>query len=336
MKVKRVKAESMKNRWFKKILRTCLFLLLLIGLIGITAWSSGTGSTLLCQKCHVMKPQAVTLSVSSHRNLSCASCHINPRFVDRLNFSLSLIPKGFKTLTKRYTLPLHTGKSVSNTACLQCHTPNRTVTPFNDLIVPHDLHYKNGVYCVFCHQGVGHGRIDERYRTMDKDFDKWTPEYAEKEMALGNVRIGMTECMECHLSRKSAPLQCVGCHEKMITPDSHKSTSWKKEHGQQAVRNLESCEECHNYINIEGKPLEEDEKNVAEYARNNNFCLDCHRKTSSPHADGWLIWHSRSITYENADQCLVCHELNLPSYYIKTTRTHCSTCHGKNLGPAFH
>ena len=326
----------MKNRRIMKRFRMGLHLLVLIGLFGIIIWSSGPGSTPLCQKCHVMKPQTMTWSVSSHQNIPCATCHIGSNFNKRMLFTLSLIPKTYETLARSYTLTFHKGNTIQNNACLQCHTPNRRVTLRNYIIVPHDQHYLNGVNCIMCHKGIAHGSIDERNRTQDGDFDKWTPEYAKKELALGNLRIVMKECTECHLYMGIGPLQCTGCHEKMITPDSHKNKSWVREHGQDAFKNIECCEKCHNYINIEGKPLNDEEKNVAQYARQNSFCLDCHRKVASPHDDGWAVLHSQSVSRENVDQCLVCHELNLPSYYIKSTSTNCSNCHEKNLGRAFH
>ncbi|HVJ48053.1 cytochrome c3 family protein [Desulfitobacterium sp.] len=140
----------------------------------------------------------------------CVTCHINPRITDRLRFSFGLIPKAYQVLTQNYILPLHTGNSVRNDACLQCHTPNRTVTPRNDLIVPHDQHYLNGVYCVDCHKGVTHGQIDERNQTIDGDFQKWTSEFAKQEMASGNLRIGMRECMECHQTKEIGPSNVLG------------------------------------------------------------------------------------------------------------------------------
>lgn len=200
----------MKNRRLTKVFKVGLFLLLLIGLFEITAWSSGTGSTLLCQKCHVMKPQTMTWSESSHRNIPCATCHINPGFEDRFKFSLRLILKALLVLSRSYVLPIHTGKSIRNDACLQCHTPNRTVTPRNDLIVLHNQHYQNGVYCIDCHKGVTHGQLTERNQTIDGDFDKWTSEFAKQEMALGNLRIGMKECMGCHQSQGKGPPSARG------------------------------------------------------------------------------------------------------------------------------
>lgn len=330
-----MKGEKMISRRIAKGLKMWLFLLSLVGLSVFIAWSSGTGSTPLCQKCHVMKPQSMTWSVSTHWNIPCVTCHITSNMKERIRFTISLIPKTYKTLTHSYTFPLHKGNAILNDACLQCHTPNRTVTPKNDIIIPHDRHYLNGVNCVMCHQGVAHGSIDERGRTQDNDFDKWTLDYAKKEMSLGNMRLGMKECMECHQNMGIGPVQCVGCHKTMITPDSHKNNAWEHEHGKEAVSNIEMCEKCHDYLNIEGTSLKDEEKNVAKYARQNSFCLDCHRKAVSPHEDGWAIWHSQSISRENANQCLVCHALNLPSYYAKTTRTNCSICHDENLGPAF-
>ncbi len=325
----------MENRRIRKRFLAGLFLLLLIGLLGIATWSSGSGSTLLCQKCHVMKPQVMTWAESSHRDIPCATCHINPKFRYRLSFSLGFIPKTYQTLTQSYILPIHVENVVSNEACLQCHTSNRMVTPRNDLIVPHASHYLNGVFCIDCHQGVTHGRIVERFQTIDGDFKKWTSEFAKQEMSLENLQIGMKECIKCHKDIGRGPRQCVGCHEEIITPDSHKNAMWRLRHGQEAILSVEACEECHNYTNVEGKPLEAEDRDVVVYARKNRFCADCHLNVASPHELGWAFLHTSNINREEADSCKICHELNQPTEGGTSTRLYCSKCHEENLGSAF-
>lgn len=324
----------MKNRKIKEWIRKGLFILAFSMLLGAAAWSSSSGSTLLCLKCHVMKPQAMTWSESLHRNIPCATCHINPTYTDRLSFSLSLIPKAYQTFTRSYRLPIHSGNSVRNEVCLQCHTPNRTVTPRNDLSVPHDQHFLNGVFCINCHTGVAHGQIDERNQTIDGNFNKWTPEFAKQEMALENLIIGMKECMECHQTKERGPLQCTGCHEKMITPQSHKNKAWMQQHGKEALQNVVICEKCHNYTNIERKPLKAEDKDAAIYARKNTFCLNCHLRLTSPHEEGWAFSHCFTVNREDATRCLICHEMNQPKADADS-QFYCSKCHEKNLGPAW-
>ncbi len=186
-----------------------------------------------------------------------------------------------------------------------------------------------------CHQGTMHGRIAERNRTISGDFDQWTSQMAAAEMIPQNLRIGMKECVACHEERKEGPVQCVGCHEKMETPTSHTvQQSWIKDHGKEAVLNVEKCEECHDYTNIEGKKLTEEDGEMARYARNNSFCNDCHVASGAVHGDSWTYNHTK-LPRDSAKGCVVCHDLNQPLPWEKRPKTFCNQCHQDNLGPAF-
>lgn len=110
----------------------------------------------------------------------------------------------------------------------------------------------------------------------------------------------------------------------MITPDSHKAKTWKTQHAKEAILNVQACEGCHNYTNIEKKTLLDGEKDVNLYARDNSFCSGCHLRINSPHEEGWAFIHTFKIVREDAPRCLICHEV-----------IYCSKCHEENLGPAF-
>ncbi|HVJ48054.1 hypothetical protein [Desulfitobacterium sp.] len=104
---------------------------------------------------------------------------------------------------------------------------------------------------------------------------------------------------------------------------------------QEAISNIEACEKCHDYTNIEGKPLRDKEKDVAKYARENSFCEDCHLKAVSPHEEGWAFSHCFNVKREDAVRCLICHEMNQPKEDVNSAVIYCSKCHEENLGPAF-
>lgn len=66
--------------------------------------------------------------------------------------------------------------------------------------------------------------------------------------------------MECHHIREKDPLRGAGGHKKMITPQSHKDTEWKHQHGLDVLENVDVCKKCHNYTNIERKLLKNNDQ----------------------------------------------------------------------------
>ena len=326
-------AKSPTKSWHRLILWFSLVILLMI--LGISGIDIGMNSPRFCASCHVMSPEVATWQVSFHSKVTCTTCHVDSGFQHPIQALVRLISRTNQTLNKTYQLPVVIRTPVSDKICLECHTLQRTITPLNDINIPHAQHNEAGVQCTDCHQGVAHGRIVDRFQTIDGNFDKWTLEFAKQEMVTGNLRIGMKGCMQCHLNKGTGPLKCVGCHEKMILPISHKDQGWKKQHGKEAILDIEACEKCHNYTNVEGKPLKAEGKDVAKYARDNSFCSDCHLNASSPHEEGWAFTHTNSVDLKDVARCLICHQMNQPDEAANPTIIYCSKCHEENLGAAF-
>ena len=288
-----------------------------------------------CTSCHVVNPEVMTWQVSSHSKVLCTTCHVESDFQHPLQALVRIIYRTNLTLNKTYELPVKIRTLVSDKICLECHTFQRTITSQNDINIPHAQHNGVGVHCADCHQGTVHGRIAERNRTIDGNFEQWTPQMASAEMIPQNLRIGMKECLNCHEERKEGPVQCDGCHKKMEAPPSHAvKQNWLKDHGTEAVLNVEKCEECHNYTNIERKRLTVQGEEITSYARNNSFCNDCHVASGSVHGDSWTYDHTKTSP-DLAKGCVVCHNLNQPRPWEKSPSVYCNQCHQDNLGPAF-
>lgn len=309
-----------KNRWLKRLIILICFLA--FGAIGLT---QSPRASIVCQGCHEMKPEIATWQVSGHAKIACIQCHteINAaHFAQLIHF------------TKKYYLPIQVKEPVSNSVCENCHSQNRTVTPRGDLIVPHQKHEKEGIACVTCHIGVAHGKIAERQETIDGDFSRWDDATARQNMAWQYKTISMTECLNCH-KEKNGPQNCESCHSRIVPPSSHQSKEWVQNglHGQEAFKDLDSCNECHSYsLNL--VRVQNSDK-VISYARSNSFCVQCHSKKPVSHTQKPFMHGTRASQDQRG--CLVCHEKTVTKKANVATKTVCISCHKQQHSlPKFH
>lgn len=293
-----------------------------------------TSSPKFCETCHIMRPEVMTWQASAHSKIPCTICHIEPGLQNTLKHQGEIIRRFFLVQNQQYSLPLEIKHMVRSEVCLGCHTLVRPFTPLNDIKVPHEKHVKAGIECVNCHQGVVHARLGQRGLASEGNLNQWTPQYGAAQILPVNLRIGMQECMDCHSKRHKGPTQCVGCHEKKQLPSSHMDTQrWQTNHGKAATKDVKPCEDCHNYLNIDGRKLTEEETMITRYARNNSFCNDCHVASDAKHIDSWAIIHAKVVTLDSAQSCLVCHDLEQPKPGENRPETYCTMCHQNNLGP---
>lgn len=317
------------KKWILSVLLTALGLIT----IGTTVLTAGVCSPRFCSSCHIMKPQAMTGQASAHSKIECVKCHSGSGLGEIIKTEWKVLQRIYLVSSGKYLLPVEIKEPVDNSVCLSCHTFTRTVTPRNDIIVPHALHVQAGVRCMDCHQGIAHGRIAQRQMTIDGDFQRWTPELGAQQMKPENLRIGMNDCIECHRKEDRGAKTCQDCHTKISTTPSHEPPqTWLQGHGLAAAQDLKSCDECHNYTNISGEPTTG--TNIFRYPRQNDFCQSCHLKRPEQHSGTWIYSHSQSMRTET-NLCLVCHDLNEPPAGEQTGKTYCSRCHRDNLGSAF-
>lgn len=324
----------MHKKWRTWGLRVYFILLVLIlGLL--SGFSFATQSAKFCETCHVMKPQSVTWQVSPHKRVACVTCHVQSGLKSTAVHEGEILRRIYLAVTDRYLLPIQLKNPVPNEVCLQCHTFARTVTPRNDILVPHEKHVQEGVLCVDCHQGIAHGRIAQHQLTIDGDFDKWTPALGKEQMISNNLRIGMKECIQCHEKRGQGPTRCQDCHTSIMTPASHKNPQiWLQNHGPEATQSLVQCDTCHNYTNVDHQKRTDSELDILKYPRQNAFCSDCHLRRPPLHTATWLHDHSQTARIDSK-HCLVCHTISEPKPWEKSAKTYCDKCHEGNLGSAF-
>ncbi|HWI54330.1 MAG TPA: NapC/NirT family cytochrome c, partial [Desulfobacteria bacterium] len=321
----------------KKILK---FTILTVGVLAVMfllalGITYGTSFPKFCASCHIMKPEFATWEASSHSQVDCVACHVDSGVVNALKHKAVATKELYKYVTKTYELPIHMTETIPDDRCLKCHSLKRKVSPSStDLYIPHEKHHDNKIACVKCHQGVAHGKIASRGMTLGGDFNSWNRSAGQKVMNRDSIIPKMDLCMDCH-GRRGVTVACEACHTSSVKPDSHRQTSFKLNHGKDAKKNIRYCDTCHAYIKAPGvtsKDLPEAEDPVAkylnsfqtgsdsdytEYARTNEFCIDCHRKRPVTHTETWPFEHGKSVK-NNEQRCLVCHS---PRSDVKGTTT---------------
>jgi nitrate/TMAO reductase-like tetraheme cytochrome c subunit len=335
-----------RYRIFKIMTLTVLFLglFLFVGVAGL----KGTSSSEFCASCHEMKPEFYTWKASSHSEVDCVSCHIEPGLENLAKSKAEGVVELYKKTTKTYTAPIRMPDEIPDSACETCHNVSkREVTPSGDIIIPHDKHKTEGVECIQCHSGTAHGKIADRKMTYQADYLKWDDKVGTAAMSeIKWIRPDMDTCMECHKARK-VTTECTACHTTGMVPESHKDENFKKElHGKQASEDLKDCNVCHKDMST--KPLDDYEevstltkflkkenetkqvkKNHYDYAKENTFCKDCHSKRPESHNRYFMKEHGE-LASKDKQKCLACHNYQ-EAGNVNTSMVACSSCH-----PAMH
>ncbi|PKM81682.1 MAG: hypothetical protein CVU89_07970 [Firmicutes bacterium HGW-Firmicutes-14] len=340
MKIKKMLPDNRKILKFT-IIGSGILILLLLSVIGMTY---ATSAPKFCSTCHIMKPEHATWEASSHSQINCVTCHVDPGLTNALKHKVVAAKELYLYITKGYELPVQMTEKLPDSRCLQCHSVKRKVSPsYPGLYIPHELHYDKKVACVKCHQGVAHGKIASSGMTMGGNFNEWDKERGAGVMVPKNMVPGMDLCMDCH-GRRGVTIACEACHSGSMKPDSHRDKTFKAQHGSLAKKDIKSCDVCHSFIKAPGVTAQNmpDEDPVtrylnsissgpggdsgyAEYAQTNEYCVDCHQKRPITHDDNWPFNHGKEADKDN-QRCLVCHA---PRGDVKgTTKTGaCASCH---------
>jgi nitrate/TMAO reductase-like tetraheme cytochrome c subunit len=336
-----------RYKGFKFMTLTLLFLTLLVilGYSGLKA----TSTSQFCHSCHEMSPEYYTWKASSHSEVDCVSCHIQPGVKNLAEDKAKGVVQVYKNFTNTYTAPIQMATDIPNSACDRCHNmKSRQVTPPGDLIIPHDKHLAKGIKCTECHSGVAHGKIAERNVTFKSDYSKWNEELGKSMMSdVSFTQPKMETCMECHQAR-DVSTACKTCHSTGMVPASHKEPNFKTgDHGKLAGKDVTKCNKCHQYMSDEpitglkdipaaqqflatGTVHQKSSISAQEYAKENTFCKKCHTAKPASHVKGFVNLHGAIVNQQGEQKCLACHD-EQKTGFNKTTNITCSSCH-----PAMH
>jgi nitrate/TMAO reductase-like tetraheme cytochrome c subunit len=310
-----------------------------LGLIGVETTSSSS----FCSSCHEMKPEFYTWKASTHSEVDCVKCHIGSGTEEYAKAKANGLLQVYKKATQTYTAPIRMPKEIPDSACESCHdVSKRDVTASGDIIIPHDKHKNKNIECIQCHSGVAHGKIADRKMTFQTDYEKWDSKTGKTAMAdMKFIRPDMDTCIECHMARKVSN-ECSTCHKTGMIPKSHKAADFKtKTHGKQAAKDLMKCNQCHNEMSKEPLAGYEEpsvvesflnkdsalakQKNHYNYAKENTFCADCHKKRPVSHDSNFYDNHG-SIANKSQESCVACHDVKKSSTQ-SGNQVNCSSCH---------
>ena len=105
--------------------------------------------------------------------------------------------------------------------------------------------------------------------------------------------------------------KCEGCHSAIPTPNSHKESGWSITHGVTGRKDVSYCASCHSRQSERAQVTRRTD--VADYARSNAFCSQCHAKRPGTHMankQAWMPVHPNAIQLKGAANCLTCHDLD--------------------------
>ena len=334
-----IKLFKMNKKFF------LVFLFILVGVVALF-WGTfqKTSSNDYCSSCHMMKPETFTWQASSHSQVACVTCHVEPGVLTKVKYKVFTAKEVLVALTGNYGIAITSTTPIPDATCTQCHDMNtRKVTPSGDLIIPHSKHTQEGVSCTQCHTGIAHGNVAQKRVTFRTDYSKWDESIGESFMSdLKSIRPDMDVCMTCHKVRK-APLNCSACHTTSMTPSNHKEEAFKNGgHGAEAAKDIKTCDSCHSYMSKD--PVEVSKgsdsafqqflskdkgtpstMSASDYAKANTFCKDCHGKRPPSHIENFQETHG-VLAVQDKNRCFTCHD-NKAQGTSSVTKVTCGSCH---------
>ncbi len=316
--------------------------------IGVHATSTSS----FCVNCHSMKPQVLTWEASSHSQVECIQCHVQPGVENMAKQKVDGVKQLYSTLTDSFIAPIRMPSLIPNESCLTCHDMlTRNVSASGDIIIDHQVHEEKEIACVTCHDGVAHGKVSEKRVTYKSDYAKWNGMLAKRFMEdTKYTRPQMETCMNCHELR-GAPLTCETCHNSSMLPEEHKTSQFiTKEHMQQAKEDILYCDTCHSYTTnqqveslkgsskayvsyLSGEKSMEVNVSVEEYAKTNDYCKNCHGERPDSHNSNHFLKNHGIAASKDQNTCLTCHDHRVNSD-SPVTNVSCASCHpSSHQGP---
>lgn len=303
----------------KKSLFVVLGIIIIIFFFFSLAMVQDSQSPEFCAKCHVIQPYYLTWQNSAHSNTSCVQCHVEPG-TGFIAVKLRNLKELYAYMFKDVTLPIEGTREISSEACLQCHSPNRVITPSKDLQIPHSEHLNYGTSCADCHPDVAHAGI----RAMNTF--KVTDEVLTQFASLGHEEYALTKtgCLECH-DGKRVTYNCAACHAETRIPENHDLADFGYRHGPFVHEDIGDCMRCHTGF---GKIRDPQGNTIPEITRNARFCLDCHEgERPVTHTAFWSVGHKLPGKADRTG-CLVCHDWNKPEPPLRAANIiSCASCH---------
>ncbi len=182
---------------------------------------------------------------------TCEACH--PDYMEQPGTAGDLV----------FSHPVHIDQDIE---CVTCHEP-----PLGHFETPAPMM----MACLSCHEGE---TAPNQCANCHRKLDEIAPGIDEPAVHLNPDPATRKTCEKCH----DVQVWCEQCHG-LIMP--HPAT-WKKEHGEVALTQSDTCVKCHQ-------------------SKDPTFCIDCHG-VEMPHPAFWYSSHG-DVAEANPDSCEGCH-----------------------------
>ncbi len=294
--------EPRKKKWWKLSRKKIILLVLLLFILssgGFVVVSSQPG---FCNSCHIMEPYYASWQTSTHKQVNCLDCHIQPGFAGMVKGKINGMAQAFDCIVGR--MSTKPNATINDQSCLRegCHKlADLTKGP---------VKYKK---YHFAHEG---------HLNTDVDGIKITCNLCHSHFE-GNehFKVNSQACFICHFL-KSPPTEkrlvetkCQSCHE--IPQKPIKRGAVEVDHTE-FVAFEASCEKsCHKKQIVKESHVEP------------SVCLNCH-SFRKPAVINSSEMHADHTSGQKKVECFACHgELNHSSSMGTTVATmlDCQSCH---------
>lgn len=329
-----------RKRRKKRIIILTVAVVFLLFIFGLSKGMPYVKSNEFCNNCHDMKPYYVSWTGSTHKNISCISCHFPKTKVKKI--------KQLPVTSKKYW-NLNLGSRTINVSDFM-NKLKKVVIYINKKYYSARLalnnFYQDSILVEKLFLMMTGGRSDSEQiswnscetchgnilSSSSKYDDVAHREHYEKGM----------KCSDCHGdlahegTKKITTQSCKSCHKKAFSwPASHNTPDYQQTHGQKYLK-TKTCLICHTKGSKE------------------KICMDCHG-LEMPHQNGYPQYHVGDIKKVGIDKCMKCHEdvtsttvttseyVQYSEAYLKsvakTSATPkkggiaptCTKCHGKDM-----
>ena len=255
------------------------------------------------EACHEMQPYGDTWAHSTHSDLDCVRCHIEPGFVHFVRAKVSALREVYVHFAGEVKAPIAVTRHVPDSTCASgdCHPTAGIKEPisFATSSFSHAAH-PEVPHCIDCHAQVVHTGTPGR-------------PYIDP--------ASMAACLACHDGTQAAD-SCDTCHEASHEPrgrctDCHEAASWKStfRHPVPLIKPHRGavCEKCHTESTATemGPPVGCVDCHKNHHHDENTLCAKCHTvtrwvpSTFKHPQSGCTDCHKRP--HSDRGTCLNCH-----------------------------
>ena len=282
--------------WRRTILAILILLVLVI--IGGTAFIEVTSQPQFCVSCHYMKPYFTSWETSSHKGVMCTKCHFPPGIQHTIEGKFTAL-----SMLVNYTTGIYKRSKpwaeISDASCLRsgCHETRLLegrVEYLQGIIFDHkphltELRLGKTLRCTSCHSQIVQGE---------------------------HISVTASTCFICHFkgddSHKMS--KCTTCHDAPVRSVSNPNVPF--DHKQMIERGV-SCNRCHGAMQVGSGDVQKER------------CNSCHAELGKIErfSDTKFI-HNEHITQRKVD-CQACHQEILHKSVSRTemVKPSCEDCH---------